>query len=159
MIVNAADWVAFAALILTVLSTVGGTAWFLSWKVSSVKTYLVEQLVFSRREVEADIDKIRDLHDRSGTELRRDMQSQFERAYRELGEAPLALREHVRTVELFIRDNYLLRKDYERDQDRLLQAFDNFSKAVEKRLDASEMRLEKIIVDQLHPKGKLPNVP
>lgn len=156
MIVNAADWIAFAALMLTIIVTAGGVV----AKVGSIKTYLVEQLIFSRREIDTELDNLRGHFEKADADLRRNMQSQFEKAYRELGEAPAALREHVRSVELFIRDNYLLRKDYERDQDRLLLAFDSLSKAVEKRLDASELRIEKLILETLHPpKRKLPNDP
>lgn len=135
------EFVPLAALIVTILVASGSVI----WKLANNKTEIIEKLGAAQKKSDDELASIRTAAFIEYKELRREITDKIDTAYRELGEAPKALREHVSSFEIFVRDKFLLKTDYERDQDRLLLAFKTLSESVEKRLDAFESKMERTI--------------
>ena len=138
-------WVAFAALMVTVLTVSGTGLWVLFSKLESNRASLEETFDIHKEALDGEIEAIRIAAYTEYKELRREMAEGIQRAYLEFGEAPRALREKVAQVELFIRDNYLLKRDYERSQDQISNALKDFEKHLEEKLGHFEKKLDRII--------------
>lgn len=135
---GAGAYIAFATLMFTFVTTTATVSWFLSSKMNSNKESYLRK-----------IDEIKSLSDNALDRFRTEVQMRFDTAYRELGEAPAAIRAKVGEVELILERQFLRKDDYVRDQDRLLLAFRSFTEAIEKKLDSVESKLEKAILEKL----------
>lgn len=137
-------WVAFAALMVTVLVVSGTGLWVLFSKLESNRTSLEQALLRNKDDLDNEIEAIRAAAYAEYKELRREMSDGIQRAYLEFGEAPKALREKMTQLELFMRDTYLPKRDYERAQDQIAEALKDFEKHLETRLGSFEKKLDKI---------------
>lgn len=118
------------------------------WKLSTNKTEILGQLF---RNKEAALNFVNDLR----KEIERDLEvirRELEAIERRGAEPIFAIREKVATVELYIRDQYVSKREYERDHAQLLLVLRNMQEALEKRLDSYEDRVEKALAAS----GRLP---
>ena len=112
--------IAGSSLVLTVLAQVWGGSWKLSGKLSEMERGLTHAINESKEEVEEKQD----------------------RAVRDFGETIAALKEHVREVEMYVRDKYIEKNDFmvqmQRHNEMLTMNFTNLTA----RLDRMERKLD-----------------
>lgn len=141
---DAAQWIAFGGLLVVIAS--GGSG--VIWKLGQNKTEIIDRIAKTRDGYTAALALMRQDFDREIDVLRREIEASERR-----GAEPIhAMREKVSTVELYIRDHYVSKREYERDHAQLLLALRSMQEAIEKRLDAYEERIEKVVGLQ----GRLP---
>lgn len=138
---TAEGWVAFAALVFTILSVSGGGLYALFNKADSNKTELLKVITAVRDFSEERASRLEAFCNRELDIFKRDVEAMERRA----GEPIFAIREKIAAVELFIRDTFVSKREYERDYAQLLLALKNMQESIEKRLDAYEERVEKAI--------------
>lgn len=142
-------WIAFAALLFTIATTGGGIV----WKVAANKTEIVDRIMMSKSSTDLEIDGVHKRIDQTIENLRRDLEASERRG----AEPVFAIREKVANVELFLRDHYVSKREYEKDhtqlllalremQDHLTMGQDRMRQEIEKRLDAYEERVERAMV-------------
>lgn len=108
-------------LIVIVLDRVWGGSWKLSGKLAEMEKGLRQAITESTREVE----------------------EKQERATHDFGETVAALKEHVRQLELFIRDKYMEKDDYNIQMHRQNEmAASNFN-SISQRLDRMEKKMDR----------------
>jgi hypothetical protein len=146
-------WIAFAALLFTILTVSGGGLWALFSKLDSNRVLAQNDVNLLRQSIERDLKAYKVTFDAELEEIRSsaylefktmrdEYQGRIDKAYRELGEAPKALREKIGEVELWMRDYLLPRAEYERDQDQLHISINRLSEIAIKRLDSIERKMD-----------------
>lgn len=140
---DASFWIAFAALIFTILTVSGGGLAALFNRMESNNRDIVEQISALKSNLDSETEAIRTAAFVEYRELRREMNDGWGKAYLEFGEAPKALREKLSQVELFMRDEFVSKREYDKDQKRLFDMLKALGESIEKRLDRIDQRLEK----------------
>ena len=131
------SWIAFAALMVTIMTVSGGGLWALFAKMNSIKA-----------STDTEVEAIRMAAYLEYKELRREMNDGWSKAYLEFGEAPKALREKINEVELFMRDQYVTQKTYARDQDQILAMFKALNETLDRRFTSLEKKFDEWIKDR-----------
>ena len=126
----------------TIVTVSGGGLWVLFSRMEINKKEASNDLQEFRSGVDLELDAFRIAAYTEYKELRREHQETIDKAYRELSEAPLALRQKINEVELWMRDFLLPRRDYERDQDRLTDSINSLAGTAIKRLDSIEKKFD-----------------
>jgi ElaB/YqjD/DUF883 family membrane-anchored ribosome-binding protein len=148
-------WIAFGALMFTVVSTGVGAAWKLSGQMTQNRELYLARMEGLKDSQQAKLDiQGRDLR-KEITDLQRHLEDEIDSLSKLASEPIHALRAKVGEVEIFVRDKFLQKEDYIRDQDRLLLAFRESQDATARRLDAFESKIEKIVVKLAATKGVL----
>lgn len=137
-------WIAFAALMVTILTVSGGGLWALFSRMDTNKNISMRQVEQVKQSFDTELEVIRLAAYTEYKELRREMNDGWGKAYLEFGEAPKALREKISQVELFMRDTYVPFKIYERGQDQVLETIRAFASQSEKKFDMIEKKLDKL---------------
>lgn len=148
---EASAWIAFAALMLTVLTVSGGGLWALLNKMDNNKKEYGKVISDTKRDTDTRLQALEGKHDREFAHLGLALEASERRA----AEPVHAIREKVTNVELYIRDNYVSKREYEKDYAQLLLAIKSIQESIEKRLDAYEERVEKAITTA-NLQGRLP---
>lgn len=112
-------------------------------KISADKTEILERISATKSVLDRELDASRQAAFTEYKEIRHEVATLIAKAYRELGESPRALREHVNSMELWMRDNLLPRKEYERDQDQILKAIERLTETMESRFSSIDRKLER----------------
>lgn len=120
------DWLQLGSMIVTILIASGG----------------VLRMAFRRIDIEVETLRLASLAEHK--EIRRETIESFTKAYLELGEAPKAIRTHVNSMELWMRDNLLPRKEYERDQDQVLSSVKVLTETIERRFSTLDRKLDEM---------------
>lgn len=105
-----------AGFILNLLGTVVGV----TWKLSRVETSIMGALKIERKEIDGEFDKVR----------------------REVGEVGHALREKIREVELFTRDNFVRTPVYTAGQDEVKKGLLTLGSEIKTRLERMESKID-----------------
>lgn len=127
------NWgIPFAALMFTILSSVAIASWTLSGKISENRSYYKQEIARTRAET-VTINNFREV---------------VEKIYREMNEPIFALREHVGKVELYLEREFLQKKDYSRDQDKLLLAMKEGQEVCSKQFSAIETKIERLLSER-----------
>lgn len=112
--------IAGSSLVLTIIAQVWGGSWKLSGKLSEMEKGLTKAINESKEEVE----------------------EKQERNVHDFGETIAALKEHVREVEMFVRDKYIEKNDFiiqmQRHNEMLTMNFNSITA----RLDRMEKKLD-----------------
>lgn len=124
------NWVAVAALMVTIISSVIVASWTLSAKIAGNRAYYLQEVGKIRHET-VEINNFRGIIDK---------------IYREMNEPVFALREHVGKVELYLERDFLKRADYVRDQDKLLLAIKDGQDVCSKQFTAIEKKIERLLL-------------
>ncbi len=146
-------WIAFAALLFTIFTVAGGGLWALFSRLESNRISAQADIGLLRESIHKEFKAYKNTFDGELEEirssayleykvLRDEYQAKIDKAYRELGEAPKALREKIGEVEMWMRDQLLPRKEYERDQARLTTLIGGLADAAIKRLDSIERKMD-----------------
>lgn len=146
-----AAWIAFAALLITIASLGGGTI----WKLATNRAEIIDRITVTKDSVDSDISGLYKRIDQAVENARRDLEAAERRGV----EPIFAIREKVAQVELFIRDHFVSKREYEKDhaqlllairemQDSLMSSQDRMRVEIEKRLDMYEERMEKVIMSR-----------
>ena len=144
-------WIAFAALMVTVFAVSGGGLWALFSKLDTTKVLLGKMVTETRSAVETQHKGLELKVEQAFATLSREVEALERRS----AEPILALREKVTQIELYVRDTFVSKREYEKDHAQLLLALKDIQEAIEKRLDAYEERVEKAI-ENLGAQGRLP---
>jgi hypothetical protein len=126
------SWVAFAALIVTIISSVIVGSWTLSAKISGNRAYYLQEVGKIRHET-VEINNFRGVVDK---------------IYREMNEPVFALREHVGKVELYLERDFLKKNDYTRDQDKLLLAIKDGQELCSRQFATLEAKIERLLLTE-----------
>jgi hypothetical protein len=148
-----AAWIAFAALLVTIFTVTGGGLWALFSRMESnrisaqtdlglLRDSIHEEFKAYKNTFDGELEEIRSSAYLEYKALRDEYQARIDKAYRELGEAPQALRVKIGEVEMWMRDHLLPRKEYERDQGRLNTLISGLADAAIKRLDSIERKMD-----------------
>lgn len=133
-------WIAGAGLLVTIFIAAGSVI----WKLSENKGEILRAIAKQKDDFDAELTAIRQAAFIEYKDLRREVDDKIEKVYREVGEAPKALREHVTQMELWMRDNLLPRKEYERDQDQVLASVKTLSDTIDRRLNTVDKKLDEL---------------
>lgn len=123
-------WIAFGSLLFVIAS--GGAT--VIWKLASNKAEIIDRINNSKSSIYKEVDK-----------LAADWKRELEVVAREAAEPIFAIREKVGQVELYIRDTYITKREYEKDHAQLLIVLRDMQEALEKRLDAHEDRVKEAL--------------
>lgn len=137
-------WIAFAALMLTILTVSGGGLWALFSKIETNRASHAKLVADTQKLQDSKLSELAKHHERDMEGVRRDLESVERRA----AEPLFAIREKVAGVELYIRDYFVSKREYEKDYAQLLLAIRQMQEAIEKRLDSYEDRVEKALQGQ-----------
>ena len=135
-------WIAFGALLFTIFTVSGGGLWALFSRMSSNKETILSEMKTFGEEVDTEFTAIRQAAHIEYKDIRKEFNDALAKAYLEMGEGPKAIREKVNQIELFMRDNYLLKEDYARAHDRLLDTIKLLGESIDRRLDRFEKKLD-----------------
>lgn len=135
-------WIAFGALLFTIFTVSGGGLWALFSRMSTNKDLLLEQMKNFGEEVDTEFTAIRQSAHIEYKDIRKEFNDSLTKAYLEMGEAPKAIREKVTQIELFMRDQFLTKHEYEKDHDRLLETIKMLGESIGRRLDKFEEKLD-----------------
>ena len=138
-------WVAFAALMFTILTVSGGGIWALFSKLEANRIALENTLSDHKENLDNEIEIIRTAAFAEYKELRHEMNDGWAKAYLEFGEGPKAMREKITQVELFMRDTYLPISRFEREQDQVMEFLKNLQTHIESRMAAFEKKLDRVL--------------
>lgn len=141
---KAEAWIAFAALLVTIFVVSGGGLWALLSKMDETKNLLQADINSLKKTLDEEVNAIRSAAFVEYKDLRRELNELVSKMYLDFGEAPKALREKIGQVELWIRDNLLPRKEYERDQDQILDSIKLLTKVMETRFTSLDGKFDEI---------------
>lgn len=139
---GATEWIAFGGLLFTILTVSGTGLWALFSKMGTNKEELKKDLVEIKAGFMSETDVIRQAAFTEYKEVRSEMNEKIQQAFLQLGEAPRAIREKVGQLELFVRDTYLPKPDYYREQNLLGESIRRMSEMFERRFSSFEKKLE-----------------
>ena len=134
-------WLAGAGLLITIMITGGG----IIWKLSEVKASIMEEIVKHRDELDAEVSMVRLAAYEEYKTLRREANEVSAQTYREFGESVAAVREKLNQVEIWVRDQFslhLLKADYERGQDQILDALKRLGEGMDRRFSKIEEKFD-----------------
>jgi hypothetical protein len=134
-------WVAGAGLLVTIFLASGAVI----WKLAEVKASVLGELQIHKDALDVELTAIRQAGYQEYKLLRQEINDVSAQTYREFGETVQAVREKINQVELWVRDqfgNYLLKSDFERDHDHILESLRTLNATVERRFNTLEEKLD-----------------
>lgn len=139
---GATEWIAFGGLLFTILTVSGAGLWALFSRMGTNKEELKKDLIEVKAGFTSETDVIRQAAFTEYKEVRSEMNEKIQQAFLQLGEAPRAIREKVGQLELFVRDTYLPKPDYYREQNLLGESIRRMTEMFERRFLSFEKKLD-----------------